>query len=268
MTNAITGNGQWQIYTGAVQIPKTDIIIGTAYHNYVALVDPTGKVVAELNGTFSGNDFTANATPGNYLVANIGPVGSASLVASGNPVVFTQPVFSGTQEQMSSLFYGTASIIQSSLSSTSMLYAGYPPVGTAINSNSVWATFFSLNGLSQSQITALEPPGWLNVSPGDNINLLTQPSNNTALPSGTSFAKIDTFQNGLVINEASGGIIVTSTSTQGLNSYYSFSPPAGDSSLAFTSNAAGQPILNIGSLQLVPGAGNWVDVNPSYAPDP
>jgi len=166
--------GQWGIYSIQRELPIVPGILGA--HNYLALVNPEGQIVAELQGgPVAGGYFTVFGTePGNYLVAAITP---ANGYDQTEPVTSIVPVVQGDQSSIEAAFYNAAAAVQQALDQTGMLYNGATLTGSGTeNSNSVWNTAIQsiLGPVESAQFNGPDP------APGSQVNLTTEPSNNSS----------------------------------------------------------------------------------------
>src|ERR1700741_3860976 len=123
----LPATGRWAVYS----LSKN--VLAHGYHNYLALVDPSGKIQLEIHGTYSQTFDGPN--PGNYLrVERIVPNVYPNRPKKGvGPIEFSKEVITGSeaelQQRLSDAYQETAT----ALDQKRILYNW-----GEMNSNSVW----------------------------------------------------------------------------------------------------------------------------------
>lgn len=209
--------GQWSIYSMQKTLPVLGQVGGVAgAHNYLVLVDPSGTIISEMQGTFSDHFTMGGPDAGNYLQVKMY---DRNTYMADQTVMSSKAVFSGTQDDMQTLFQTGFNAVAGALDSTHMLYDGAEFLfGHAVNSNSVWNTALSAMGVKDTS----QYDGPLS-TPGNDVDLRTEPTNNTwfgtskdpwsANPSfstkfGTTTGSADDPANGFDIQVGDSGIFV------------------------------------------------------------
>lgn len=175
MAEQFPATGQWGIYSVQKSLPisgQLGAIFG-GVHNYLVLVDPTGKNIQELHGVYT-KEFTLGGTSaGNYLQVRMYTPNS---YMSGQSILSQNLVMSGSQTNMTNLFKNAFDAVANSLNSKHDLYEGASLIDSSntYNSNSVWYTAMKVLGVTTPSQFEGSYRG-----PGDTLDLRTAPSNNS-----------------------------------------------------------------------------------------
>lgn len=208
---SFVGDGDWHIFSAQRELPAIPGFLGS--HNYYIEIDGTGKIVAELDGSYSGQ-FTMGPTEGNYLAiyelqGNDFDVGEP---LTGDPT----EILTGPEELIASEFDDAYNTIKAYTDPQTLLYAGAGLLTNALNSNSVWYTIGRIWGLDPS---TYEGPA---TAPGDTIDIRSVPSNVASATAPESFTQFVSGIAGAIANQLIQTAFrtdpITSTSLQVLDS--------------------------------------------------
>lgn len=163
--------GNWSIYSMQKTLPYLDKAGGAfGAHNYLALVGPDGKALAEMQGVYTRR-FTVNGpSPGNYLQVQMW---KPDQYMADQSVTSAKMVMSGSEEDMKARFQAGFETAAQALDEKHMLYDGAEIFGHAVNSNSVWNT--ALKGMGVEDTQRYDGPY---STPGNAVDLRTEPTNN------------------------------------------------------------------------------------------
>lgn len=166
-----SSTGNWTIYSVQKTLPALGHVGGVlGSHDYLVLVKPDGTIASEMHGVPSDHFVVNGGDPGNYLHVKIKQPND---YMSDQTITSAKPVFSGSQDDMQSLFQTGYKAVADALDSTHMLYDGAEIFGHAVNSNSVWNT--ALKAMGVKDTSQFDGP---DSTPGNGVDLRTEPTNN------------------------------------------------------------------------------------------
>lgn len=178
MSNSLA-TGMYALFSIQKTLPYLNTFgSGVGTHNYIALVDPNGNIISEMQGLPTDNKFTMfGPEAGDYLrVYNFQP----GQYMNNQAILAATPFAEGSLSSMQSLYNTGYNAVAAALNTNHELHDGYELSGNDPNSNSVWYTALLAMGVSNpSQFLA---PG--TAAPGSSIDLRTAPTNNPYI--GTS----------------------------------------------------------------------------------
>jgi hypothetical protein len=170
-------DGNWSIYLLQKTLPylgNIPLLSLLGARNYLVLVDPTGTPTLEVHGVYTSEFTSAGTITGNYLQVQYW---EPNQYMSDQTIKSSKLVISGDKTTLKQALDMAYTNVKTTLDSKHILYDGGGGIlGHAVNSNSVWSTL--IRTLVGEDSPLYDGP---NSAPGNDINLFTEPTNNSDL---------------------------------------------------------------------------------------